>query len=280
MEILIKWSKRAAFILPAIMLGWCSVGTVETGNVGVRTTLGNVSLDEVAPGLYFKLPVVQTVSRFVAKETSVELNDLKPKAKDNLSLQDLDVSVYYKVQDSAVADLYVRYAGQHTYHEGQWYPAYGLVQALSRNAIYEATAKHDSLILHTKRDDVAADIHASLQSELDKANKGIFVVTRVVIRALSTDQSIEASIRNAVAASKQLEQADIQIKIATKSAEADIEKAKGIAKANAIINSTLTREYLQHETNLVLQEFAKKGGTTTVVIPANMSAAPLLNIGR
>lgn len=269
---------RAALVFPLLLLGWCSFGTIETGNVGVRTTLGNVSIDEVTPGVYFRIPVVQTVQTFVAKETSVELNDLKPKAKDNLSLQDLDVSVFFKVTDGAVADLYVRYAGQHAYHDGRWFPAYNLVATLARNAAYEAAAKHDSLILHTKRDDVAADMHATLQGELDKANKGVFNVTRVVIRALSTDKSIEQSIQSAVAAQKQLEQADIQIKIANKNAEAEIAKAHGIAKANAIINSTLTREYLQHETNLVLQRFAEKGGASTVILPANMQAAPLVQV--
>ena len=269
---------KVALLAPLLLLGWCSVGTVETGNVGVRMTLGNVSMDEVTPGIYFRVPVLQSVQTFVAKETSVDLNDLKPKAKDNLSLQDLDVSVFFKVADSAVAELYVRYAGQHAYHEGRWYPAYNLVSTLARNAAFEAAAKHDSLILHTKRDDVAADMHATLQGELDKANKGVFNVTRVVIRALSTDRSIEQSIQAAVAAQKQLEQADIQIRIANKNAEAEIAKAHGIAKANAIINSSLTREYLQHESNLVLQKFAEKGGASTLILPANMQAAPLIQV--
>jgi hypothetical protein len=235
-------------------------------------------MDEVTPGIYFRIPIVQAVQTFVAKETSVDLNDLKPKAKDNLSLQDLEVSVFFKVADSAVAELYVRYAGQHAFHDGRWYPAYNLVATLARNAAFEAAAKHDSLILHTKRDDVAADMHATLQGELDKANKGVFNVTRVVIRALSTDRSIEQSIQAAVAAQKQLEQADIQIRIANKHAEAEIAKAHGIAKANAIINSTLTREYLQHESNLVLQKFAEKGGASTLILPANMQAAPLIQV--
>jgi regulator of protease activity HflC (stomatin/prohibitin superfamily) len=268
----------ALLLAPLVLLVWSSFGTIETGNVGVRTTLGNVSMEEVPPGIYFRVPIVQSIQTFVAKETSVELNDLKPKAKDNLSLQDLDVSVFFKVADGSVAELYVRYAGQHALNERRWYPAYNLVATLARNAAYEAAAKHDSLILHTRRDDVAADMHATLQGELDKANKGVFTVTRVVIRALSTDRSIEQSIQAAVAAQKQLEQADIQIRIANKNAEAEIAKAHGIAKANAIINSTLTREYLQHETNLVLQKFAEKGGASTVILPANMQAAPLLQV--
>lgn len=271
-----KWIVWLAIILPVLLFAWATFGTIETGNVGVRKTLGTVSTDEVTPGIYFRIPIVQSVDTFVAKETSIELNDLKPKAKDNLSLQDLDVTIYYKVSDAAVADLYVRYAGQHVYHEGHWYPAYNLVATLSRNAIYEAVAKLDSLVLHTKRDDVAVDVHNILQNELDKAAKGVFNVTRVVIRSLVTDTAIEQSIRNAVAAQKQLEQADINIKIANKNAEAEIAKAQGIAKANQIINHTLTREYLQHESNLVLQKFAEKGGSNTVILPANMQTAPLL----
>lgn len=55
--------------------------------------------------------------------------------------------------------------------------------------------------------------------------------------------------------------------------------AEGIAKANQIINQSLTREYLQHESNLALQKFAEKGGTSTGVIPANMQTAPRISIG-
>ena len=37
------------------------------------------------------------------------------------------------------------------------------------------------------------------------------------------------------------------------------------------------RRYLQHETNLVLEKLAKNG-THTVVVPANMQVAPLINV--
>ena len=43
-------------------------------------------------------------------------------------------------------------------------------------------------------------------------------------------------------------------------------------------NQSQTREYLQHESNLALHKFADKGGTTVVVVPANMQTAPLIQI--
>ena len=59
-------------------------------------------------------------------------------------------------------------------------------------------------------------------------------------RALNTDPSIEASIREAVANQKKLEAKQISVDIARKDAEIEIERARGIAEANRIINESLT----------------------------------------
>jgi regulator of protease activity HflC (stomatin/prohibitin superfamily) len=259
-----------------------SCGTIESGNVGVRATLGKVNPEEVEPGVYLGLPGISRVQEFSAKEIGLDLNDLTPKARDNLSLRDLDVTVYYRVAGGAIADLYIKYAGQHTRDEGSRVnlPAYAMLQRLARNAVYEQASRIDSLVMHTRRDELAAAVNKALQIELDANDKGVFTVTRVVIRALTTDPAIEKAIQESVAAQKQLETTKQRIAIAEAEAQVEVKKAEGIAKANLIINQSLTREYLQHESNLALHKFAEKGGTTTVVIPANMQTAPLINIGK
>ena len=278
METSIKWGIRAGLVLLLVMMVSCSVGTIQTGNVGVRTTIGTVSADEVLPGLYFKIPFLQHVDEYTAKETSANLENLTPKAKDNLSLKDLDVSVFYKVADQAVADLAIKYSGQSSRNDaGLWFPAFNLVSSLSRGSIYDQVARLDSLVMHTNREQIESGVRDALQKELNAADKGVFTITRVVVRSVVTDPSIEASIRAAVAAQKELEQIVIRNQIAVKKAEIKVAEARGVAEANRIINSTLTREYLQHELNGVLEEFAKKGGSS-VIIPANMQTAPLINI--
>ncbi|MBX3604432.1 MAG: hypothetical protein KF788_04140 [Piscinibacter sp.] len=272
----------AVLVVLGLALAATSCGTIESGNVGVRTTLGRVSADEVEPGLFMGVPGISGVQEFSAKEIAIDLNDLTPKARDNLSLRDLDVSVYYRADPQQVADLYVKYAGQHTRDEGSrvGLPAHGLVVRLARNAVYEQTARIDSLVMHTQRDELAAAVRRSLQAELNNNDKGVFAVTRVVIRALTTDPAIEKAIQDSVAAQKQLETTKQRIAIAEAEAQVEIKRAEGIAKANQIINQSLTREYLQHESNLALQKFAEKGGTTTVVLPATMQTAPLISIGK
>lgn len=258
-----------------------SCGTIETGHMGVRTTLGKVDPEEVGPGLYLGLPGISRVQEFSAKEIGLDLNDLTPKARDNLSLRDLDVTVFYRVAERAIADLHVKYAAQHQQAEGSRvvYPAYQLVQRVARTVIYEETSKIDSLVMHTRREEIAAAVRRGLQAELDGNDKGVFQVTRVVVRSLTTDPAIEKAIQESVAAQKQLETTKQRIQIAEAEAQVEIKKAEGIARANQIINQSLTREYLQHEANLALMKFAEKGGTTTVVVPTSMQTAPLLNIG-
>jgi len=271
----------AVTALVLLVLGVTSCGTIETGNVGVRTTLGKVNPEEVEPGIYLGLPGVTSVQAFSAKEIAVDLNDLTPKARDNLSLRDLDLTVYYKVAPGAVADLYVKYAARHAKADGnrEYLPAFQLVQGIARNVIYEEASKMDSLVMHTKRDEMAAAVKRGIQAELDLNDKAVFTITRVVVRALTTDPAIEKAIQESVAALKQLETTRQRIQIAEAEAQVEVKKAEGIAKANQIINQSLTREYLQHESNLALMKFAEKGGAATVVIPANMQTAPLISIG-
>jgi regulator of protease activity HflC (stomatin/prohibitin superfamily) len=268
-------------VLVLLLLGGV-FGTIDTGNVGVRTTLGIMSREEVTPGVYMKWPFISRVQEFTAKEIAIDLTDLTPKARDNLSLRDMDISVYYRAEAGAVADLFAKYSGQSVRLEDSKFllPAYNLVYRVARNAAYEEVAKVDSLVMHTQRDALSTAMHENMQGELEAADPGVFKVTRVVIRAVATDPSIEESIRNAVANQKKLEAMEVQTRIAEKEAQIKVTEARGISESNRIISGSLTREYLQHEANLALLKFAESGNTSTVIVPAGMSVAPLINTNQ
>ncbi len=248
-----------------------AVVVIESGNVGVKKTLGKVHPEEITPGLSLRFPVISTITEFVGKEIAIDLTDLTPKAADNLSLRDMDVSVFYRAANDQISDLYVKYANAHQYDQesDSYFPAYRLVFREARRAAYETVAQIDSLTMHKKREQIADSIKARLQETLDANDPGVFDVTRIVIRSVLTDPSIEASIREAVANQKRLEAKQVMVEIERKNAEIEAIRAAGIADANEIINRTLTNEYLQHELNLTLQKFAETGANT-IVVPANM----------
>jgi len=249
--------------------------TVDTGTVAVEKTLGRVDLEEIQPGLRFRIPLLTQYKILSAKEIPFDITDLTPKAADNLSLRDLDVTVFYTAAQDRIAELTVKYAAADERGPEAWYPAFGVVFREARGAIYDEVARVDSLVLHRQREQLQQNIQERLQSRLDSEDPGVFVISRVVVRALNTDPSIEQAIQLAVQNQKRLEAKKIEVEIAAKDAEIEIARAKGIAESNRIINSSLTAEYLQHEINKALAEFAKNGGSA-VVIPANMQGFQLL----
>ncbi len=269
----------AKFVFLAVVIGivaYLSAYTVQSGHVAVERTLGKVNHNEQLQGLNFKAPFLTTKQEFSAKEIAIDIDDLKPKAADNLSLRDLDVSVYYRVPPERISELYVKYAASAIRGpDGIYLPAYGLVVREARAAIYEKVSEIESLQLHKQRELLQNEVLSELQGRLEKSDSGDIFVTRVVVRALNTDPSIEAAIRDAVEAEKRLEAKQVQVEIAKKDAEIEIERAKGIAEANTIINKSLTAEYLQHEINQALHEFAENEGSV-VVIPANMQGFDLI----
>ncbi len=258
----------------ALALGAC--GAIDQGNVGVRKNFNNSIEPGVVEGFYGAFTT--SVTEYIAKETSIDLNNMTPKAHDNLTLKELDVRLYYTTVGSKVPGLVVKYSGQHLKGDHGYLPAGGLVYAVAVNAISEEVAKIDSLTIHQNRDAISHDVIKNVQASLDATDPGTFKITRVLVQKVLTDPTIEASIQQAVANQKILESKKILVETAKQDALITVANAEGIAKAQGIINQTLTREYLQHEQNTALLAFANKGGTNTVLMPYGSGAAPLINI--
>lgn len=264
-------------ILVTVFLTGCFAGRIETGNVGVRTNFNKtIELEEVPPGIYFA--VFTSVAEYVTKETELSLVNLKPKAKDNLTLEDLDISIFYTVNPSKVADMVVKYSGMSVGVEDSWslqYPGYKLMERLSRGAVYDTVAQYESLTLHTKRSEIEQAIMHKVQEELDSSDPSVFNLTKVVIRDVRTDSALEQSIQAAVQMQKQVEAKKNEVQLALAEAERKEAEANGIATANKIISESLTPEYLQYKQIEAMQLFAGQG-THTVLMPNNVT--PLLNV--
>ena len=193
--------------------------------------MGSVEMEEIPAGLNWKLPLITKAYEFSAKEIVIDFNDLKPKARDNLRLKDLDVSVYYKVNPSAIAELMVKYAASYEQGPEGLLPAFGVVYREGRDVIYEEVTKIDSLELHRNRDQLRDGITTNLQEKLDAKDPSVFTITRVAIRALNTDPTIEAAIQKAVQAQKQLEAKKVEVEIASKDAEIEIAPRQGYCRS-------------------------------------------------
>jgi regulator of protease activity HflC (stomatin/prohibitin superfamily) len=265
-------------LVPAVVAALIAVacGRIETGNVGVRTDFNKtVETEEVAPGWYGAL--FTSVSEFTVKEIEVAMNDMRPKAKDNLSLADMDVSIFYKPNPELVADTYIKYSGMSAVSNGVGFPAYTLIERFSRGAIYDTVAQYDSLTIHTKRNELEQAIGDRIQFDLDKGDKGTFQITKVIVRQLVTDPALEKSIQQNVQVQKDTEAKEGQIKLARAEAERLRVEAEGQARANRLIADSITPQLVELRRIEAMKSFAG-AGTHTVVLPSDSRS--MINIGK
>lgn len=271
------------FLSISALLGACS--QIDTGNVGVERTLGKVSQEALPPGVYFTL--FKTVDEFTAKEVSFSLMDLTPKSRDNLTMKDVDIDIYYKTTPTAIPALYTKYQGDLVKHSqvvkdgtSDLVIAYSRVSREAREAVYKAIAQLDATTMHTKRTELAEMVRAGLQQELDANDKGAFTVTAVNVRNLLTDPAIEAAIRQRAETDQAIEKKRKEVELARAEAERLIVEAEGQARANKIISDSLTPSLkeiklaeLQRDAAVAI---AGKAGNT--VFLGNSSAQPLVPV--
>ena len=74
--------KSLIIVALAILISACS--QIDTGNVGVEKTLGQVKPEIMPPGVYFTL--FKSVTEVCAKELPLQLNDLRPQTNDKITL--------------------------------------------------------------------------------------------------------------------------------------------------------------------------------------------------
>ena len=257
-----KFIKLSAVMISATVMVGC--GAIQTGEVGVRTTMtGQVKPEEMQQGFYTHF--VSSVKQFSTKEITVPLMDMQPKAGDNLTLDDLDVEVYYTIDPNSVVDIHIKYANSHAKGMGVHYPAYELVRSLSREAIYETVSEYDSLVVHQQRDKIRNQVKDRTQRALDNTDPGVFKVHKVVIRNVKTDPAIEDSIKLAVARNKELEAKEIELNIARKQVE-----------INEALTRSLTPEILEQKKLEVIENACQKG--TCILSLDGTGATPVLNV--
>lgn len=278
--VLKKTTSLSLLALVAVVSG-CT--QIDTGNVGVERTLGKVGKDPLAPGVYFT--VFKTVDEFTAKEVSFQLQDLTPKSRDNLTMKDVDIDVYFKTMPAAIPGLYTKYQGDVVQHKqvaqngtSDLVMAYSRVSREAREAVYKSIAQLDATTMHTKRTELAELVRASLQAELDANDKGAFLITAVNVRNLLTDPAIEAAIRQRAETDQAIQKKLKEVDLARAEAERLIVQAEGEAKANKIISESLTPSLkelrlaeIQRDTAIAI---AGKAGNTVLM----GNATPLVNV--
>lgn len=236
-------------IIPAIaILGACT--QIDTGNIGVESTLGQVKKETMPPGVYFTM--FKRVTEVSAKELRLSLEDMKPQTKDKITLADLDVDIFYQIDPGKAAEIMTKWPGDAIELKGEDGVRIGnnYVTRQARESVYNAISKYGSETVHTERVAIAADVVKSLQADLDEsAGKGMFFVRSANVRNLVTDPALEQAIKESANRNFQIAAKQKEVELAK--AEADRKRVEAQGEADSIrlraaaITAQGGREYVQ-----------------------------------
>lgn len=261
-------------VLLAITLTGCVVETVPTGYVGVASTLGKIKLDELTPGP--QQTITQTVIPVSVRETTLSMNGLRPKTQNNVTMKTVDLDVRYMIQPNKVADTLSVLAGDLSTNEnGDTVVGERFVKRFALEAVYKAAAKYPADVIHTKREEIAADVALELQTALDKAMPSTFIISGATVRQMITDPKLEEAITRAAQIQFEIDRAKEAKALAEANAAVKLTEAQAAADANRIIAQSLSPMLIKKMEIEAEAKFAKEG-THTVLLGGG--ATPLINV--
>lgn len=221
-------------ILAVLALGLGGCSQIDTGNVGVIKTGGKFNAEELQPGWH--LTWFSSVFEVSTKDNAITFEDLKPKTADQITVEEMDIDVYYSMGSSKAQEVMVKLAGDLTQNEdGDYIPGVNYVSRTAREAINNAMSKVRASDAQTKRGDFINDVQTLLQKELDsKFGKDWFRVTNVNLRNLTVDKKLEQAIRDAAQVQYQIDAKTKQVELAEQEAKRLLAEARGRADAARI----------------------------------------------
>jgi hypothetical protein len=185
-------------------------------------------------------------------------------SRDDLSLT-FKAHAVIRPMPGSVKELVETYGGQY------WYGRF--VKEPFRNVVYDSVSKFDALDAKNNRDKIADQAATRLRTYL----KGKpFELQTLVIGTIGLPSVVANAQEAKIKKQTELAQKDFEIATAEKDAIIREKEALGIAKAQKIINETLTDRYLQHEAIMAQSKMAASPNHTTVYIPVGNNGIPVV----
>jgi hypothetical protein len=258
---------------------------IDSGNIGIDNTLGQVKSETLSSGYYST--VFKNVLEISGKQTHIAFDGLKPKSKDNITMDDFDADIYYSINSSDAPKILTRFAGdmqaQHVpdgqHDDGSMLIGSNFVKRMARSAIFDVAQGHNAADMNAARNDIEKAIATQLQAMLDEhAGKGWFKDVNVTVRSIVPDRNLQEQMRLNADRTFKLAAKQKEIELANAEAQRLAAEAQGVAKANEIISASLTPQLLRMREIETQAKFASAG--THTVIMGGSGAVPLVQVSK
>ena len=219
----------ALFILTTII---CSITTVPTGFVGIKTRFGQVQDAVIQEGFNFKLPYIEKIVKLDCRTQKTEYT-MEASSKDLQKISNFKVAVNYNITKDTANDLYRKV--------GVDYKSI-IVEPAIQEAMKATIANYTAEELITKRNEVSA---FALEALFNKLQDSGITLTALNIIDLSFSPEFDKAVEEKQIVEQQTEKAKYELEKAKVENEKKIENAKAEAEVMKQQNAQITDQYLR-----------------------------------
>lgn len=254
----------AAIVIALFIVVFSFIRIVPAGCVGVVDLFGNVADQQRMPGLNMVNPFAKLQILNIQTEELSEHMDVP--SKEGLSIV-VDTTILYRMLPEKASTIYKTIGVG--YRDVIILPQF-------RSACRGVTVNYEAKGLYTSgREEISHKIFGELKDML--AERGI-ILEKVLLRSIKLPAMVGQAIEVKLRAEQESEQMKFVLDKERQEAERKVIEAEGIAKAQEIINKTLTNAYLQHEAIQAQQKMAGSPNHTTVYIPSGDNGIPIVRV--
>ena len=276
------FSKIVGLLAVAALVFFASVYTVESGYVGVLSTFGKYSKEEVPPGIHFKIPLAQSVRMFDIKLQAVHYKgkrDLPDKRgviyKPMIRVLDsknlpigIELTVQYTPKKDMAAEILIAY-GPNYFDK--------LINPIVRDVVRDVIGKYQAEKIAEDRTKIGEELKTKLDEKfaklpfvLNEVSLRDVILPPIVVKKIEEVQLAKQEEQKLAMVEKQAErrqkiktiEANTKLIEITTKAKAEAEKkkieadakayqimkeAEAQAKANKILAESITQDLIQYK---------------------------------
>ena len=257
------WCAKLLKIVVALsclaVLSGCVV--VEDGTVGVSKSFGTIKDDPLSPNVYLNIPLAREIEVWNIKTQRNALNLDIPSA-EGLIVR-LQATVLFRPTDvvrlrKEIGRDFVRV----------------VVNSTVTDTFREVVGKRKVEEIITSQESITSSVTESLKESLGK--RGI-LIENLMITELQLPSTFKEAIERKLSQEQKALQKRFELTQAQKDAEIEVARAEGAAKAQEIVRSTLSSEYLQY---LWISTLNQNPNVIYVATEANMPVFRTTKAGR
>lgn len=226
-------------LLWLLLLLFGCFSTIKTGEIGIVTRFGKIIDTTKNEGIVFKLPIDKVTKINIKVQKYENETALSTSTKDMQIVNDIKVSINYRLKSTKVLDLYRKVGVDYQIN---------VLEPAIQETIKAVISKYTAEELVTKRSEISVDINDTLEDRI--SSYGINAVA-VSIKNFEFSSSYNEAIEQKAVAEQEVETSKNQLEKARIDAEKKKVEAQGEAEANALLEQSLTDE-------IIMQQFIEK----------------------